>query len=271
MRRWCLTAIVSSSAVAAAAPACAHVIAPQYSVFDNGALHSVANLQLLVPLLALGIALGRSSRLGAVLLGTLGVAAFAAGALLWNQPGNPLAGFGTALAFVAGGAALMFAGGTGLALTSLAALVVGVFAGGIGRQEDPTQGLPGWFTLGVGIGAALVVFFANEGAALYRPAWLPIPLRIVASWLLAIGVMFFGLALKPPPPATDSATISADSSDASPCPGPHRHAPDGEIICLPVPAIDKAGTPSSIARYGNAPPPDITLPGQRPGGSGAAP
>ena len=37
----------------------AHIIAPAYSLFDNGALHAVLTLQLAVPLVALGLALGR--------------------------------------------------------------------------------------------------------------------------------------------------------------------------------------------------------------------
>ena len=248
----------------------AHVIAPEYSVFDNGALHSAVNPQLLVPLLALGISLGRGTRMSAGVAGAIWAAAFWAGAAFWGQPGNPLAGFGTPLAFMAAGAALMATGRLGMLLTACAAIIVGVYTGGIGRQEDPANGVAGWFTLGIGVGAALVLFFTSEAAAHYRPSWLNIPVRIVASWLLAIGVMFLGLTFKQPaasittpPPATNGAVV-----DTSPCPGPHKHGLDGEFICLPVPTIDKAGTPSSIARFGNAPP-VIEGAGERSGATGS--
>jgi len=253
---------------AASAPASAHVIAPDYSVFDNGALHALVNLQTLVPLLALGVALGRGSRRVAVLSGLGWLAAFAAGVLLWNRPGNPIAGFGTPLAFLAGGAALMFSGRPGAMISGLSAIIVGGLAGGLGRQEDPSIGVAGWFTLGVGIGGALVVFFAAEAAAGYRPAWLTIPTRIAASWLLAIGLMFLGLALRPP--QANVAGTAGSANDASTCPGPHRHGLDGELICLPVPTIDDAKTPSSISRYGGTPP-VLENPGTPPSGGQPAP
>ena len=252
-----LGASIGVNLAAAASPPLAHVIAPQYSVFDNGALHAVGNLQLLAPLLALGVALGRGGRWDAAGDWVLWLAAFAAGALLWNRPGNPFAGFGTPLAFMAAGAALMLTGRAAAIVGALAAVVVGVYSGGIGRQEDPATDWPGWFTLGIGIGAGLVVFFAAEAAFSYRRVWLTIPVRIVASWLLAIGFMFLGLALKPPTaktPAAPAAAADAGLPDTSPCPGPHRHGLDGEFICLPVPTIDDKGTPSSIVKYGNAPP-----------------
>ena len=39
----------------------AHIIAPAYSLFDNGALHAVLTLQLAMPLVALGLALGAAA------------------------------------------------------------------------------------------------------------------------------------------------------------------------------------------------------------------
>ena len=265
-----LTALAIAGAAKCAAPALAHVIAPQYSIFDNGALHAVTNLQMLVPLLALGVALGRGERVGAAGSGLLWLAAFVIGAMWWNRPGNPFAGFGTPIAFLAVGLALMSSGSRWAAISaSLAAVVVGIYTGGIGRLEDASPGLPGWFTLGIAIGAGLAVFFATEGAASYRRAWLTIPVRIAASWLLAIGLMFFGLALKPPTTLATTAVSSDGTPDVSSCPGPHRHGLDGEIICLPVPTIDKAGTPSSIARYGNGPPVLDGAAGQPRGGQAA--
>ena len=251
-------------------PLQAHVIAPQYAVFDNGALHAVVTQQLVVPVLALGIALGRGQRGSATAGGLLWLASFATGALLWNRPGNPFAGFGTPLAFLAAGAALGSQGRWGAGLAAFAAVVIGVYVGGIGRQEDVAAGWPGWFTAGVAVGASLILFFAAEAARRYRRPWQTIPVRITASWLLAIGVMLFGLVLKPPAKSPAPA-IDATAADTSPCPGPHKHGLDGEFICLPVPTIDDKGTPSSIAKYGNAPPVLSDPAPAKPPGGGAAP
>jgi len=246
-------AAVSSAIALSAGPASAHVIAPSYSVFDNGALHAAISPQLMVPLLALGVALGRGSRTAAINCGLLWLAAFFAGALLWNRPGNPLAGFGTPLAFMAAGAALLSPGRLAWMACAAGALIIGVATGGIGRLEDLSSDTPGWFTLGTGCGAALILFFAAEASSRFKPGWLTIPVRIAASWLMAIGLMFLAVAIKPPAP-TAPATATNTAADASPCPGPHKHGLDGEFICLPVPVIEGTSTPSSIAKYGNAPP-----------------
>lgn len=251
-----------------AATAGAHVIAPGYSVFDNGALHAAISPQLAVPLVALGVALGRGSRTAAINCGLLWLAAFFAGALLWNRPGNPLAGFGTPLAFMAAGAALLSPGRFAWAACAFGALLIGAATGGIGRLEDLASDTPGWFTLGTGCGAALILFFAAEASSRYNPGWLAIPVRIAASWLMAIGLMFLAVTLRPPASATQAAA-TATPADTSPCPGPHKHGLDGEFICLPVPVIEGTSTPSAIAKYGNAPPVLSNPTGPKQGGPAA--
>lgn len=231
----------------AASPASAHAIAPQYAIFDAGALRAMAAPRLLVPLVGLGMALGRRSWPYPAAGGVGAAVAFAVGAMVWNQPGNPLAGLGTPLAFLAAGACLMATGRLGAVLTQLAALCIGAYEGGIARQEGMAQGSPGWFTIGLGVGGALVVFFSYYGTAQYNPSWFGIARRVVASWMLAVALMLFGLALKPPAPDLQAGT---EPADISPCPGPHRHAPDGEVICLFVPKAGKSGTPASIVRPG---------------------
>ena len=231
----------------AASPASAHAIAPQYAVFDAGALRALTAPRLLVPLIGLGVALGQRSWPFSAAGGIGAAVAFALGAVAWNQPGNPLAGLGTPLAFLAAGASLMATGRLGAALTELAAVCIGAYGGGIARQEGAAQGSPGWFTIGLGVGGALVVFFSYYGSARYNPIWLGIARRVLASWMIAIAVMLFGLALRSPGPDLQTGT---EPADISPCPGPHRHAPDGEVICLSDPKADKPGTPASVVRPG---------------------
>jgi hypothetical protein len=227
----------------------AHIIAPEYSLFDNGALHAVATLQLAVPLLALGIALGRLGWRAAASCGALALFGVLAVTFEWPQTALRLANVSTPLSFLAAGLALI-AGGTRFAdrLAQIAALVVGLHAGLMGRTEDAS----GMFALGAAVGGAeLLIFPALLSARFWRP-WLTIPTRIAASWLLAVGLMFLGLALRPLP---QGSTIAPETpAQIAACPNGHRHGVNGEFICLP-PTADavKAATPN-ITKYDNAPP-----------------
>jgi hypothetical protein len=167
----------------------AHVIAPGYSLFDNGALHALLTPQLAVPLVALGIALGRLTVRIAVVCAGLILAALAVAIAI----PLPLAAFSTAVAFFAAGLALIATGTPyGVTAAALAAGLIGAHAGQLGRGDTPSL----LFALGsVASGAQLMFFPALLAARAWRP-WLTVPVRIAASWLLAIGVMLFGLALR---------------------------------------------------------------------------
>ncbi len=231
----------------------AHIIAPEYSLFDNGALHAVLTLQLAVPLVALGLALGRLPWRVAALNGGLVLAGLALPTLAWPAAATSLANFATPAAFLTAGLALM-AGGTRFStpIAAFAALTIGAHVALLGSYDDPS----GMFALGTVVGGAeIVIFAALFTARCWRP-WLTIPIRIAASWLLAVGVMFFGLALRPLPAGSTTATDTPAQLAA--CPGPHRHGVNGEFICLPVPKDEP--TPN-LKKYENAPPPmDVQAP-----------
>ena len=229
----------------------AHIIAPDYSAFDNGALHALLTLQLAVPLAALGLALGRLPWRPAVVCGLLILAGLCIAAFGWPTSAMPVATYATPVAFLATGLALISAG-TRYAgwIAPVAAIDAGAHAGLLGRNESPGT----WFALGTTVGGAEVVIFPALLAARYWRPWMTIPARIVASWLLAIGFMFFGLALRPLPPGATVAPETETTAQVAACPGGHKHGVNGEFICLP-PTTDpiKAATPN-ITKYDNAPP-----------------
>jgi len=205
-----------------------------------------------VPLVALGLALGRLPwRMAALCSGLIivGLAAALAAPL-------PVAAYSTPIAFFAAGLALIAAGtrfALGLAIAT--ALLIGAQAGLIGASDSPGP----MFALGTVAGGAEMVFFpALLTARAWRP-WMTIPFRIAASWLLAVGFMFFGLALRPLP--TGSTVATDTPAQLAACPGPHRHGVNGEFICLPPDPNEK--TPN-LKKYDSKPPVlDVTPP---PGG-----
>ncbi len=233
----------------------AHIVAPGYSLFDNGALHALLSVQVSVPLAALGLAFGRLDWRRALMCGGLIISGWALIALALPTAALPLAAFGAPVAFLAAGLALM-ASGTRLAaaVVPASALLLGAHLGLLARAEDAGP----MFALGTAAGGAqLVLFPALAAARLWRP-WLTIPARIAASWLLAVGVMFFGLALRPLPPGSTVAPETETPAQLAACPGPHRHGVNGAFICLPVPKDEP--TPN-IKKYDNAPPVlDIEVP-----------
>ena len=215
--------------------ASAHIIAPQYSVFDNGALHTVLTLQQVVPLLALGAAFGTLPQKTALVCGAVFLTAFTAAAL-WNSvSGQSLTAYSTPLAFLAGGAALISRQSKlSVWLSGLGSMIVGVHLGSLGQQDGAAVARDPMFALGSGIGAVLVLFYAAYLTNRFQKPWQIIPARIAGSWLLAIGFMFLGLALRPLPPAVvDDSTLPTAT-----CPGPHKHGPDGEFICLAKPGAN---------------------------------
>lgn len=250
-----LTAAMASN-LCTALQASAHIIAPQYSVFDNGALHTVLTLQQVVPLLALGAALGTLPQKTVMVCGTVLLTAFTVAALWWGVSGHSLSAYSTPLAFLAGGAALISRQSKVSGwLCGLGSMIIGVHLGGLGQQDAALTSSAPMFALGSGIGAALVVFYAAYATNRFQRPWQIVPARIAGSWLLAIGFMFLGLTLRPPPPPV------ADDSNlpTATCPGPHKHGPDGEFICLAKSAVP--GTvPKAVIRDDAPPNPDVMAP-----------
>ena len=170
-----------------------HVIAPQYSMFDNGALHLVVTPHMLVPLLGLGFALGQIGRKAAAGAGALWLAAFAVSSLAAPPLDAQKLALLVPLTFLLAGAALI----SPRWCAPAAAAALGFCTAQLALSEAATSGLSPWFTLGLGTGAGLVLFFAAEGTVRSWRDWFKLPARIIASWLMAAGIMFFGLALKP--------------------------------------------------------------------------
>jgi len=82
--------------------------------------------------------------------------------------------------------------------------------------------------------------------AVHRP-WFTIPIRIVGSWLVAIGVMFAAVLLRPgSKPGVDVLTavapIPVHDSNL-----PHIHGPNGEIIYLSTRGGSEAAIPGNTS------------------------
>ena len=179
-----------------AAEAHAHSVIPGTGDFWNGVFHPFVAIEQALALTALGFALARagSSVTGRTLLVTLtaiagGLALSAAFAPPTVEPLRPAP-------LILGGLVLIDPAEI-FSRQPLPFLVgLGVLLGLSMGLDIPSSTSWVLFAAGLELGSVVILAYAIEAwTRLYRP-WFQIAVRIVGSWLVAIGVIFVGAALR---------------------------------------------------------------------------
>ncbi len=191
--------LLVAALVLAAEPALAHGNMA-IGEFYSGALQSVLHLDALLPLLALAV---WAAQLGEPSLWHVPVACLAAGAL-----GSAAAAAGLILPVAAGaGSFLMLALGllvaANLRVSAPAAIavaaVVGLqhgYAGTLGEEAAARR--PLLYGVGLLAGTGLLLLHVENIAMRARAFWMQIGMRVVGSWIAAIGLLIAMLSLLTP-------------------------------------------------------------------------
>jgi urease accessory protein len=163
-----------------------------------GLLQPVLHFESLLPIVALAL---WAAQLDAPLLWQLPLA-FAGAAVIAGS----VALLGLALpgaAHVQGAAMLGFGGLVAARLRLPAALALGLAAlaglaqGSVGTFGEPAAAArPVLYLVGFAIGLALLLFHVENLAVRARPFWMQIGVRVVGSWIAAVGVLISVLALR---------------------------------------------------------------------------
>ena len=172
----------------------AHSVNKQFGDFYGGMLHPLTALEHLVPILGLGLLAGQqgsSSARWVLLLFPLGlfVGATAAG----NLESSPLVEWFNRLSFVALGA--LVAGSVRLPLPALAAVAIALgLSHGYENTADISSTVAMYlFVPGVVVtGIAMIAIFAAVSVS-REVAWQKIAVRVVGSWITAIGILLIGI------------------------------------------------------------------------------
>jgi urease accessory protein len=187
------------SALAFALPASAHTIDNRFGDFYGGALHPLTALEHALPILALGLLAGQQGERAARWLVPVFPLALLIGAGL-AAVAPPLSAMRllNAVSFVVLG--LLVAAGWRLPLPALIALgvVFGVSHGyENGRAMAPDTSIH-LFILGVAAAGGLVTALVSAATIdLAARPWSRVAVRILGSWIAAIGIMTIGLAWRP--------------------------------------------------------------------------
>jgi hydrogenase/urease accessory protein HupE len=188
--------------LAAPAPALAHDLSAQYGAFLGPALHVFTEIDHLGAFLAVGLLAGQQ----AALARTIGLIVF--GLVLVCGITAPFASDAIgALESIEGylsPASLLVAGVLVAIGRPLPAWLVGLASGALGLVHGLANGLefaadalPAVWMLGAGVAAALVVALGTLLAATLDGPRGRIVVRVLGSWLAALGLMLLGLALAP--------------------------------------------------------------------------
>jgi urease accessory protein len=177
-------------------PAAAHTLDNRFGDFYGGVLHPLTALEHALPILALGLLAGQQGE-GAALL-VFPLALLSGAVLAVTTPALSSTRFLNAASFVVLG--LLVAAGWRLPLTLLIALgaVFGLSHGyENGRAMGPETAMH-LFVPGVAVAGGLVTALVSAATIdLAARTWARVAVRVVGSWIAAIGIMTIGLALRP--------------------------------------------------------------------------
>jgi urease accessory protein len=180
--------------LASATVAEAHSVNKQFGDFYGGLLHPLTALEHLVPFLGLGLLAGQqgtSSARWVLLLFPIGlfVGATAAG----NLEPNSLVEWLNRLSFVAIGALVACAVRVPLPALAISAVVLGFSHGYENTADVSAAVVMHLFISGVVVtGIAMIAIFAALTVT-RQVAWQKIAVRVIGSWITAIGILIIGL------------------------------------------------------------------------------
>jgi urease accessory protein len=186
-------------AIASAHPAAAHTLDNRFGDFYGGVLHPLTALEHALPILALGLLAGQQGERAARWLVLVFPLALLIGAVLSVlTPALPWPRFLNAASFVVLG--LLVAAGRRLPLPLLIALgaVFGLSHGyENGRAMGPDTAMH-LFIPGIAVAGGLVTALVSAVTLdLASRTWARVGVRVVGSWIAAIGIMTIGLAWRP--------------------------------------------------------------------------
>jgi urease accessory protein len=182
--------------LASASPGSAHTVSNRFGDFYGGVLHPLTALEHALPILALGLLAGQQGERAARWLVLVFPLALLSGAgLAAVAPSFPSMSLLNAASFVALG--LLVAAGRRLPLPVLIAL--GAVFGLSHGYENGRAMVPGTsvhlFILGVATAGGLVMALVSAATIdLAERAWARVGVRILGSWIAAIGIMIIGVA-----------------------------------------------------------------------------
>jgi urease accessory protein len=180
-------------------PAAAHTLDNRFGDFYGGVLHPLTALEHALPILALGLLAGQQGERAARWLVLVFSLALLIGAVLAVlMPALPSMPFLNAASFIVLG--LLVAAGRRLPLPLLITLgaAFGLSHGyENGRAMGPDTSMH-LFILGVAVAGGLVTALVSAATIdLVARTWARVGVRVVGSWIAAIGIMTIGLALRP--------------------------------------------------------------------------
>jgi urease accessory protein len=189
-----------STTLSVAPSAHAHLVNTGFGPFDDGLTHIFVTPEDLLPVIALALLAGlRGSRFGRAVLFALPVAWLAgsvAGLLLAPPITLPLA---ETILTIALGALLATDCPLPLAAVGCLAILLGVLHGVLNGAELPKMASSSQITV-AGVTAALfvVVSLLAGQAATVRVPWARVAVRVAGSWIVAIGILMLGWAMRVP-------------------------------------------------------------------------
>lgn len=202
MRRpWLILFWLTLAITLIAAPSAhAHLVNTGFGPFNDGLTHLFVTPEDLLPVIALALLAGlRGPRFGRAVLFALPVAwlvGSAAGLLLAPPITLPVA---ETIVTIALGALLATDRPLPLASVVCLAILLGLFHGILNGSELPKTSSSGQISA-AGVAAALFVavsLLAGQAASV-RVAWARVAVRVAGSWIVAIGLLMLGWAMRVP-------------------------------------------------------------------------
>jgi urease accessory protein len=178
----------------------AHLVNTGFGPFDDGLTHLFVTPEDLLPVIALALLAGlRGPRFGRAVLFALPVAWLAGSAFgLWLAPPITLPLAEIILTIALG---LLLACDSCLPLASVAglAILLGLLHGLLNGSELPKTSSSSQISA-AGVGVALFVavsLLAGQASAVHVP-WVRVTVRVAGSWIVAIGLLMLGWAMRVP-------------------------------------------------------------------------
>jgi urease accessory protein len=193
---WLLLAIT----MIVAPSAHAHLMNTGFGPFYDGLTHLFVTPEDLLPVIALALLAGlRGPRFGRAVLLALPVAwlaGSAAGLLLAPQVTLPLA---ETIVTIALGALLAADCPLPIAIVSGLAILLGLLHGSLNGSELPKTTSSGQISAaGVAVALFVLVSLLAGQAASVRVPWARVAVRVAGSWIVAIGLLMLGWAMRVP-------------------------------------------------------------------------
>jgi urease accessory protein len=193
---WLLLAIT----MIVAPSAHAHLMNTGFGPFYDGLTHLFVTPEDLLPVIALALLAGlRGPRFGRAVLLALPVAwlaGSAAGLLLAPQVTLPVA---ETIVTIALGALLAADCPLPIAIVSGLAILLGLLHGSLNGSELPKTTSSGQISAaGVAVALFVVVSLLAGQAASVRVPWARVAVRVAGSWIVAIGLLMLGWAMRVP-------------------------------------------------------------------------